>query len=233
MVGHMKRIAGVDGCRAGWVVVETSLNLNAATWKIVPNWNAIDTEADVIAADMPIGISSNGVRQCEVEARSALSPCGSRVFKTLPRGALRFEQSDWSSANQWSKEQGFGGISRQCWNIRPRILEIDGATNPDDQRRVFECHPELAFARLNGNKPLISKHVPEGRAFRARLLEGAGFAHITAWLQGLRGSGAKADDLLDACALVLTARHIANGTDITRPRQTERDARGLRMSISY
>lgn len=233
MVQRMMRVAGVDGCPGGWIVVETSLNLNAATWKIAPNWNAIGAVAQIIAVDMPIGISSDGVRQCEVEARAALSPCGSRVFKTLPRGALRFAQSEWMAANQWSKAQGFGGIPKQTWNIRPRILEIDHALTAADQDRVFEAHPELAFARLNGGKPLASKHLPEGRALRTRLLRAAGFEKIDVWLGALRGSGAKADDLLDACALVLTARHIARGTARHLPEEVERDARGLGMTISY
>ena len=233
MVQQNTRIAGVDGCPAGWIVVEATLNLNAATWKIAPNWNAIGCVAEIMAVDMPIGISSNGVRQCEVEARASLSPCGSRVFKTLPRGALRFAQSEWMAANQWSKAQGFGGISKQTWNIRPRILEIDGVLTAADQDRVFEAHPELAFARLNEGKPLASKHLPEGRLLRTRLLKAAGFGMIDTWLGSLRGSGAKADDLLDACALVLTARHIACGTARRLPAGIERDARGLGMSISY
>jgi predicted RNase H-like nuclease len=186
-----------------------------------------------MAVDMPIGISSNGVRQCEVEARASLSPCGSRVFKTLPRGALRFRQSDWSEANQWSKAQGYGGISKQTWNIRPRILEIDQAVCAADQDRVFEAHPELAFARLNGGEALASKHLPEGRALRCRLLQESGFGDIGTWLKELRGTGAKPDDLMDACALVLTARHIARGTAKELPGAAERDARGLRMSICF
>jgi predicted RNase H-like nuclease len=233
MVSRAHRIAGVDGCRRGWIVVEASLNLTAASWRIAPNWNAIGADADVIAVDMPIGISDTGVRQCEVEARRLLAPCGSRVFKTLPRGALRFDQADWFGANQWSKAQGLGGISRQSWNIRPRILDLETAISIEAQDRVFEAHPELAFARLNAGRPLASKHTAAGQQLRTGLLRAAGFADISAWLKKLRGTGAKPDDLLDACALVLTARHIACGSATHLPLLPERDARGLRMSISY
>jgi len=229
----MQRIAGVDGCKNGWIVVESTLNLNGLKWKIAPHWNAIGPIAEVIAVDMPIGISGDGVRQCEVEARNKLSPCGSRVFKTLPRGALRFHQEDWAIANQWSKTNGFGGISKQIWNIRPKILEIDKSITRSAQDRVHEAHPELAFARLNGGKPLASKHTAEGLAVRRTLLRAAGFETLETWLSELRGTGAKDDDLLDACALVLTARHIELGTAIQMPQQAQRDERGLRMSISY
>lgn len=229
----MQRIAGVDGCKSGWIVVEATLNLNGLKWKIAPQWNAIASFAEVIAVDMPVGVSRDGVRQCEVEARNKLSPCGSRVFKTLPRGALRFHQEDWAVANQWSKSSGFGGISKQIWNIRPKILEIDKSITRSEQDRVHEAHPELAFARLNDGAPLASKHTAEGLAVRRRLLGAAGFDTLDKWLGELRGTGAKADDLLDACVLVLTARHIARGTAIRLPLRTQRDERGLRMSISY
>ena len=229
----MQRIAGVDGCRSGWLVVETDLNLNHARWKIASDWNAIDADAEVIAVDMPIGISVNGVRQCEVEARNILSPCGSRVFKTLSRGALRYPQNHWEKANHWSKSQGFGGISKQIWNIRPKIIEIDAVMTRKRQDAVYEAHPELAFARLNGGSALESKHSEAGLKVRRRLLEREGFGELGVWLKQLRGSGAKADDLLDACALVLTARHVLRGTSISLPARTERDERGLRMSIVY
>lgn len=229
----MQRIAGIDGCRTGWLVVESSLNFKEQSWRIAPNWNAIGSDAQVIAVDMPIGISSSGVRQCEVEARSVLTPFASRIFKTLPRGALRFAQKNWALANQWAKDQNCGGISKQIWNIRPKMIEIDVAITPGLQDCIYEAHPELTFARLNGGKALVSKHSQAGLKLRKRLLVRAGFVKLDEWLQDLRGSGAKADDLLDACALVLTARHILRGEARMLPLRAERDPRGLRMAIAY
>ena len=130
-------------------------------------------------------------------------------------------------ANQWSKRQGYGGISKQIWNIRPKIKEIDRAIAPADQARVYEAHPELAFARINGGKPLDSKHTPEGLDARKRLLVREGFTNLDNWLQELRGKGAKADDLFDACVLVLTARNILRGQAKHLPEVVERDSRGL------
>ena len=233
MPDRMQRIAGVDGCRDGWLVVEAMSDLSKAELCVAPNWNAVSRDVQIIAVDMPIGIAQRGVRQCEVEARKLLSPCASRVFKTLPRGALRFADNDWIAANQWSKAQGFGGISKQIWNIRPKINEIDRAIAAKDQARIFEAHPELAFARLNGGKPLDSKHTAEGLAARKRLLAHAGFTNLDKWLQALKGKRAKADDLYDACVLVLTARNILRGKAKHLPEVVERDSRGLRMSISY
>jgi predicted RNase H-like nuclease len=229
----MQRVAGIDGCRSGWLIVEAHTDLSKAELNFAPNWHDVKSTARVIAVDMPIGLSRDGVRQCEVEARRLLSPCASRVFKTIARGALRFAQKDWNVANQWSKDQGFGGISKQIWNIRPKIKEIDRAIAPADQLRVVEAHPELAFARLNGGRPLDSKHTRGGLLARQALLQRAGFTNLDGWLQSLRGRGAKADDLFDACVLVLTARNILRGDGREVPAVEQRDSRGLKMAIAY
>jgi predicted RNase H-like nuclease len=233
MSRYVQRCAGIDGCRSGWLVVEACSNLRDGNFRIAPNWNAIASDAQVIAVDMPIGLSSNGVRQCEVAARKIISPHSSRVFKTLPRGALRYSQSDWRFANQWSKDKGFGGISKQIWATRPKIIEIDRAISPEMQARVYEAHPELAFTRLNKWTPLDSKHTAHGLAARKHLLQRAGFTNLDDWLQRLRGTGAKANDLLDACVLVLTARNLLQKTAKFAAHEVERDSRGLRMAIAY
>lgn len=233
MPHRMQRVAGIDGCRSGWLIVEAHTDLSKAELNFAPNWHDVKSTARVIAVDMPIGLSRDGVRQCEVEARRLLSPCASRVFKTIARGALRFAQKDWNVANQWSKDQGFGGISKQIWNILPKIKEIDRAIAPADQLRVVEAHPELAFARLNGGRPLDSKHTRGGLLARQALLQRAGFTNLDGWLQSLRGRGAKADDLFDACVLVLTARNILRGDGREVPAVEQRDSRGLKMAIAY
>ncbi len=233
MVQRLQRIVGVDGCRRGWLVVEANCDLSMAELHVAPKWDDITSTARIVAVDMPIGLARNGVRQCEVEARKLISPCGPRVFKTLPRGALRFAQENWIAANQWSKAQGFGGISKQIWNIRPKIKEIDRAIGPEDQTRIVEAHPELAFARLNNGKPLDSKHTRAGLDARQQILRRAGFTNLDGWLRALRGKGAKADDLYDACVLVLTARNFLRGAGKEVPRVEERDSRGLKMAIGY
>jgi predicted RNase H-like nuclease len=61
----------------------------------------------------------------------------------------------------------------------------------------------------------------------------AGFTNLDEWLQQLRGKGAKADDLYDACALVLTAGNILRGEGECVPAMEQRDSRGLKMAIAY
>jgi predicted RNase H-like nuclease len=225
--------AGIDGCRGGWIIAHTTRDISHAEIEFVAQWREIHHRFDVTAVDMPIGLSDIGYRECESAARKILSPHGARVFRVPPRGALSFPYEEWAAANSWSKRQGYGGISKQSWNILPKIAEIDGAIAAKDQSSIYEAHPELAFCRLNGGKPLPSKHTDIGLTERKRLLRKAGFVKLDDWLARRRELSAKADDILDACVLLLTAQRIKSGEAIALPATTPRDARGLKMAIHY
>lgn len=212
--------------------MHTTSDIAHASIEFVSRWHEIHRRFDTVAVDMPIGLNDRGYRECESAARKILSPHGARVFSVPARGALQFRHDEWSKANAWSKAQGFGGISKQSWNIWPKIAEIDGAIVASDQRCIHEAHPELAFARLAG-KALPSKHTPTGLNARKRLLRAAGFARLNDWLADRRALFAKPDDILDASVLLLTAQRIRDGEATALPRVAPRDARGLKMAIHY
>ncbi len=184
----------------------------------------------VAAVDMPIGLPATGPRHCDQEARDLLGAARSRVFLHLRRPLLGFAH-DYQAANQWAKKDG-KGLSVQAFHILPKIREIDEWIAPRRQARLKEAHPELAFARLNGGDPLPSKATPLGLRARKRLLRDAGFVGLDGMLREVKGGGAKPDDLLDACALTLTARRIAAGKAICLD-SGARDRRGLKMEIWY
>jgi predicted RNase H-like nuclease len=94
---------------------------------------------------------------------------------------------------------------------------------------VHEAHPELAFARMNGGKPVLSKkRQTEGYAERRKLLARHGFdTRID------RLPGAARDDILDAIAVCRTATLIANGTATRLGPADERDRHGLPMNIWF
>jgi predicted RNase H-like nuclease len=213
--------------------VHSASDIAHAEIEFVPHWRDLHTRFDIVAVDMPIGLSDAGHRECESAARKVLSPHGARVFRVPPRGALQFGYDDWAAANSWSKRQGFGGISKQAWNIVPKIAEIDTAIAAADQKRIYEAHPELAFARLNADKALCSKHTDKGLNDRKRLLRAAGFLNLDDWLQRRRALFAKSDDILDATVLLLTALRIRDRAATALPRVAPRDARGLKMAIHY
>lgn len=222
-------VAGVDGCRGGWIAVLHDRAADAWQVAVAARWSDLPP-ADRVAVDMPIGLPDGGRRGCDFAARALLGPRRSAsVFIGLRRPLLGF--ATYPEANAWAKADG-SGLAKQAWFLLPKIAEIDRAVAPGDQDRIHECHPELAFLRLGGGPIVESKRTPAGVAIRAALLSAAGVP-VATLREGLERRRAAVDDLLDAAALTLTAGRIADGTAIRLPADPPRDARGLRMEIWY
>ena len=227
-MGRMTTTIGLDGFRFGWVAVELS-----ARGRGIDFIDHIDTvlarRFDRLAIDMPIGLPAQGDRACDRAARALLRPHASRVFTGARRGL--WDHASQAAANRALKARGEPGVSAQLWNLGPKILQVDAALTPALQGRVIETHPELVFLRLNDGRPLPRKASAEGLTLRRALLLHDGFADLDHWLAHARaGTGAKPDDVLDACAAAIAAR---DATRYLPEGDAPRDARGLAMQIWY
>ena len=161
---------------------------------VVPTFDDVLALTDgIIAVDMPIGLPESGRRPCDTEARKRLGPRRSSVFPVPVRAAL--------GATSFAEVTG---LSIQGWNLVPKIAEVDASWEP----RVLECSPELSLAVVSGAPMAHPKRVPEGRAERLAVLEGA-FPGLS-----LRAPGAAGHDVLDAHACLLTARRVVRGDAI-------------------
>jgi predicted RNase H-like nuclease len=201
----MPVLAGVDGCREGWVVASD------AGAEVLPTFAHIQARGfDLVLIDVPIGLLEDAARRCDVEARSLIGARRSSVFPAPSRSLLR--------ATQYA-----GQCSRQLWNILYKIREVDAGIAPELQERVREAHPEVSFALLNGKPLHFPKRRPEGEEERRRLLR-----PLFGELPSL--PGAARDDVLDAYVLLWSARRLARG-DARVLGSGERDARGLRCEI--
>ncbi len=234
-------VAGVDECRAGWVVVLRDRHAGTYVARVVPDFRAVLTLPEaptVIAVDVPIGLlatATAGGRACEVLARRLLPTRASGVFPAPTRAALaafrlRSSYEEVSAANRGGISTA-PGVSRQTFDILPKIDEVDAALVPAAQSMVREVHPELCFAEANGGTPMAySKKEPGGLGLieRTTLLARLGFP---LQLLGAKPKGAKADDLLDACIACWTAERVAAGAAIVTPSTPPIDSRGLRMEL--
>lgn len=96
--------------------------------------------------------------------------------------------------------------------------------------RTKEIHPELVFWSLNGETPLTaSKHSSEGLAIRRELLSQAGVPARV--LDSPPPRFCKIDDLFDALAALVVARHIAAGRGRPFPEPPGRDSHGIPVAI--
>ena len=171
---------------------------------VAPLAPSLPPDLTAIAIDMPIGLSDAGPRACDIAARKLLQPHGTRVFPAPPRVALA-HADDYDAACRAAIAASGKSLSKQTWNLLRSIGEVDAIA---DDPRVVECHPELAFALMQGHPVDERKKTPEGRARRLDLLR--------RWLPDL-GDPAYGDDGLDALACAWSAARIASGTALTLP----------------
>ncbi len=104
---------------------------------------------------MPIGLPERvglGGRGAERAVRSFLGPRQSSVFSVPARAAVY--APDYPSACEAARAHSDPprAVSKQCFHLFPKIREIDGLlrAEPALRGRIFESHPEVAFAVLAG-----------------------------------------------------------------------------------
>ena len=206
-------VAGVDGCRAGWAVALADLD-EILDVRVVPTFaDVLALRPIAIAVDMPIGLAETGPRACDIEARRRLGPRRSSVIPAPLRPMLE--------AATYEEALAIGGLSKQAYHLLPKIREVDALMTPRRQRTIVEAHPELCFARLLGHPCHAPKRTRDGRAERQM---------VASFTIDRPPAGAAWDDVLDACALVETARRLVDGA-VERLGDGSRDHRGLRCEI--
>ena len=236
-------IAGVDGCRGGWLAV-SRLSPQAD-----PQVTVFAEFADIVAAlpgdtmiavDMPIGLPdriARGGRGPERLVRPLLGQRQSSVFSIPARAAVY--ATDYSEACRLALETSDPPrkVSKQAFFLFEKIRQIDRLLIDDVllRRRLIEVHPELAFWRLNGGaamqlpKKVKSRVSPPGMAERAELLERCGLSH--GFLQQKLPGGAGRDDLIDAAAVMLIAERHIKGLTKAFPDPPPQDAFGIEVAI--
>ena len=222
-------VAGVDGCRTGWVVCRRDAD-GSLDISVVKTFAEACEGLSILAVDMPIGLTDTPRpgRACEGEARALMPGKASSVFPMPCRPALACTTH--AEANAASRKLGLG-LNQQTFHLFPKMREIDALLRSSARLRriVYEAHPELAFTRMNGGKPVLSKkRKPEGFAERHKLLAGHGFKWKPEPL-----AGAARDDVLDAMAVCRTAALITEGKAARLGPARKRDRHGLPMNIWY
>ncbi len=218
---------GVDGCRAGWVAVGVPVDVEhvrssggqAVVVLVAESFGEIRRWCDGIGAlaigvDMPIGLPADGARESDGLARRLLGPRRSSFFPTPAHAVLTADS--WDEALALSREASGKGISKQAFNLLPKVRQVRAAVEPNDQPRFSEVHPETSFAVMaeaQGDVPLPPKKTPEGKRLRRELLAAnLGEEILQAITEHDRRSGVALDDVFDAAAAAWTASRMVMGT---------------------
>lgn len=230
-------VAGADGCRGGWVVAYEHPDSDGRFARIKPDLARLFDDEDrpeMLAIDIPIGLTDSGPRECDEVARRILGPGrGSSVFPAPIRPLLG--AADYSEANRIRREVEGKGLSKQAWAIVPKVREVDTMLRTDAhiRARVREVHPEVCFHVLAGDRPMrFGKKKAEGRRERIALLDPLFDGRVSVEIRRQSRAECSADDVIDAFVALWTARRLRDGV-ATRlpPGECPRDRFGLPMEM--
>ena len=240
--GSPRTVAGIDGCRSGWLcVTENESRLRAFICPDISQAVQQLPANTLIGIDIPIGLPNTDSRRCDLEARKLLGRRGVSVFPAPLRRTIERTANDTpyaqANAEQRQHHARGKGLSQQAWRLLPKIREVDTFLRKDLSRAegVLEVHPEASFYVWNGEAPLLqSKKSREGRAARAQLIDATWPGERERLYHELRaahrGEFAE-DDLCDAFAALWSMRRFHSGTAITLPAVVDRDSAGLPQQI--
>src|SRR5262245_31493010 len=246
-------LAGVDGCAGGWIVALADREFTNISLRQIASFAELFSDGEgpsVAAVDMPIGLPEQTGpkgRAPERLVRPLLGARQSSVFSIPSRSAVYAgadpneldEGKRFLRACEFARATSAQGraVAKQGFHIFRKIVDIDLflRRRRDLLNRVFEVHPEVAFWRMNGSKPLAEPKKIKGKPYqigvelRSRLLVSAGIPAnaIDIPLPKL----VSRDDWIDALAALVVARRLARGQAISFPSPPELDRFGIPIAI--
>ncbi len=235
----MPHLSGVDGCRGGWIAIRKDLGSGEISSEVHSSSEQLIKHSpipEVLALDIPIGLTDSGPRQCDILARKMLGqPRGTSVFPAPIRPALA--ATDRQEADTISRSVHGKGVGAQAFGLYPRIREIDEIMRSDERAcgYVHEVHPELCFMAWNDGEPIIDpKKSHQGMTIRMGLAQAYfGKDAVCSARQKHPVSLVADDDIYDAFAALWTAERIQLGIAEVIPDRPEIDSIGLRMEMWY
>lgn len=220
-------LAGVDGCRGGWVVAVAEdwppRNLNIFRVENIQEVIEKTKDFKAVCIDMPIGLDK--VRQCDVIARKLLQRGASRVFSAPIRESLVTES--YPEFLEVHKKVMGKGISKQAWNITKKIIEVDNIMTPELQEVYLEFHPEISWLKFTG-RVLTSKHKSEGIQERINAIP-----FDMDYESKRKELKVNLDDILDAIIGIASAKGSLESKNNRIPNILQYDPKGLRMEMWF
>ncbi|KGF66859.1 hypothetical protein LL06_25705 [Hoeflea sp. BAL378] len=236
-------LAGVDGCRAGWIALVRAPGDTRPRLMVRARFADLVDELGpgaILAVDMPMGLPariSGPGRGPEQAIRRYLGARQSSVFCIPARAAVEAPTYLEACALALETSGPPRKVSKQAFFLFGKILEIDRMLRADPglRDRIFECHPEFAFCRLNSMAAMATPKKIRGAVNPAGIAERIAVLVRHGIEPGIFADGpprgAAMDDLVDAAVnLVMAGRHAA-GLTTPFPADPARDAHGILIAI--
>ncbi len=230
---------GIDGCKGGWCVFQRQGKaLRFQLTADLANLSAHLPENSVVFIDMPIGFAKPGEaqRQCDKLTRQALPGRRGSVFP-VPCKAAAYAP-DYRTACEVNAELMGKRFPIQTWYILPKMRELHELLlqlrHQGSAIRFYESHPELVFSGFAGQPMAELKSTEAGQQARLALLAALAPQAMPVLEHALQHTAkkvAKADDIIDAFALMLAASQPDNWQFL--PSKADYDSDGLSRQIVF
>ena len=192
----------------------------------------------LILIDIPIGLKKGGYRErlSDIGARGILKARKSSIFPVPCREAVYAE--NYEKACEINKKLTGKSISRQVWNIIPKIRDVDAflAKNEVLKEKVKETSPEVCFQAFTGSPMKYPKKSQKGFSERMKALKSICLDadKITdSALSRYRRKEVSKDDILDALAAAITAKMGQRYGFQYVPDEPEKDSEGLNIQMVF
>lgn len=223
-------IAGADWYKDQWILA-TEDRVGQTRIQTAPSVRELvaDPDLELVVIDLPIGLLDIGQRKCDQAARALLQTRRSSVFDAPIRPML--SAADYEHASRIRFDTEGKKCSRQTYGILPLVRELDTVITPELQERVVEGHPEVSLTAIAGGSMNNKKNEPAGQAERISYL----IKPFPDLLQSMVkfGRPGAISDILDAYALLWSARRVMSGRALEIPADPKKDTRGLKMAVTY
>ncbi len=138
-------VAGVDGCRGGWVcvVIQADPPFSERAFVAETIGEILHHGAQppaVVAIDIPIGLPervAGAGRACDIAARKVLGKRAASVFAVPARAVLAAPNYAGACAAALAASDPPRKISKQMFHLFPKIREVDMVMTPEMQTWVF------------------------------------------------------------------------------------------------
>lgn len=229
-----KTLGGIVPCPGGWLIVPARLagvTVNAEQPMVVAHlYDVLEYKPkfDAAAIYAPIGFyeyPQGPYRPCDAEAREMVGWPRVVGVKPMPsRAALR-------AANREEARQLEPWLTNDDFRRFRWWREVEREIQPFHQRSFFAAHPDLSFTNLNGDMPLTtSPYHSEGVLERMKLIRDK-LPGIEDLFMAVPPPGAAQVHVMQACALVWSARRAAGRAMSRLPADPTWDDAGMRMEL--
>jgi predicted RNase H-like nuclease len=229
-----KMLAGIVPCPGGWLIVPARLagvTVVAEDPEVVPTLLDVleyKPKFDAAAIYAPLGLPdepTSPYRPCDEEARDFIGwPRQLAVHHTPSRAALRAPTREAAlELEPWLTRDDF---RRFKW-----LREAEREFQPFHQRMFFAAHPDLTFAQLNNDRPLLSSPYQQDGVLERMALIREKLPSVEETVTRTPPPGAGQVHMLQATGLLWTARRACGRAMNRLPAEPEWDSSGLRMEL--